>query len=369
MNPNFTSHDLVKRLDQGSSDQWRTTVIASLITLLLHAILFLALPKELLLKQSVADAADNKAIELQLEQPDPEKLRYVETNPEAPENEPDRSDYYSFRSQQAADENPNASPDDMPTVEGDEASLKIIQGSTDQPEPAFPEGGLYTLSKESVKSQDDSSSKPAPASRPILPAPDFIQQKPKVEEGPGSSLKISGSGKQVANEYADIDTQLQFDRVNPENSPDQDSGRVNDSAAEGKPLPRKRLTLAPELVYGPLMRSKSSASRRGALSIDATFSQFGEYEQQFYAAVQAGWYQEINFFQPIDTSARVEVEFRIHSNGTIDEVKILNSNASEIATLICQSALTKRSPFRPWTAEMIEVFGQERVMKVLFSYR
>jgi hypothetical protein len=373
LNQNSTSRDFTNRLRQERNDQWFASLIALLIALALHVFLFFMLPDEFFMKQSGDDSPQDETIELMLEELDPEMPRYVEANPEAPKNEPDRSDNYSFRSQQSADENPDASQDNLPTVEGDEASQKIVQGSVDLSEPVPLEGGVYALSAKSADNRNDSadstqaSSSIQPTSLP--PAPDFIQQKPQVEEGPGSNLTISGSSQQVAREYSDINAPIQLYRMDSENQQDVDTGSESNRTAEAKPMPRKRLTLPPDLVYGPLMRSKGSASLRGALAIDATFSQFGEYEQQFYAAVQAGWYQEIEFFQPIDTSARVVVQFRIHADGTVDDVEILNSTAGEIATLICQTALTKRSPFRPWTAEMIKTFGQERIMKVSFSYR
>lgn len=369
LNQNPTSRDSVNRFAPERIGQWQASLIALLITLILHVVVFVVLPDEVFIQQSVPD----ESIELTLEPFDPETLQYVEINPEAPENEPDRKDNYSFRSQQAADESSDALRNDTPAVDGDEASQKIVQGAVDPSESMPLENGVYTLSDGSVESPDESSDA-ARASRaisppPLPPPPDFIQQKPEVDEGPGSRLEITDSSPQVLEEDFDINTPLQLYRVDSENQQDQDASRASDGATESKPLPRKRLTLSPDLVHGPLMRSKGSVDRRGALAIDATFSQFGEYEQQFYAAVQAGWYQEIDFFQPIDTSARVVVRFRIQSDGTIDEVTILHSTAGEIATLICQTALTKRSPFRPWTAEMVQVFGQERVMEVAFSYR
>ena len=112
-----------------------------------------------------------------------------------------------------------------------------------------------------------------------------------------------------------------------------------------------------------------SASRRGTLGIDATFSEFGEYQQQFFAALQLGWYQEIEFFQPIDTAARVVVRFRMQADGSIHDIETLHTSAGEVATFICESAISKRSPFRPWTKEMVEVFGQERTLTVSFNYR
>lgn len=320
----------------------------------------------------MADSDQDDEIELLLEPFDPETLRYVEANPEAPENEPDRKNTYSFRAQQAADEAAEVSKGDAPKVDGEDLSQKIVQGSVEQPEPTLSEGGVFAPPGEfGEDSTENDAAVPASTFMPPMPlpsAPDFIKQKPEVDEGPGSSLQISGLSQQVSEEHLDTDQPIQLYRPESESPQNQDTSAENSGTVQAKPMPRKRVTLPPDLVYGPLMRSEGSTGRRGRIAIDATFSQFGEYERQFYAAVQAGWYQEIDFFQPIDTSTRVVVRFRIQSDGTIDEVTILHSTASEIATLICQMALTKRSPFRPWTEEMVQVFGDERVMEVAFSY-
>jgi hypothetical protein len=53
----------------------------------------------------------------------------------------------------------------------------------------------------------------------------------------------------------------------------------------------------------------------------------------------------------------------------VEEVKTVKTTASEISTIICESAITKRSPFRPWTKEMVQVFGQQRTLNVVFHYR
>lgn len=321
-----------------------------------------------------AEPPKEEAVELILERDASEELRYVEANTEAPKNEPDRKDFYSFRSQQSADENPETSEDNFPAVDGDEVSQKIVQGSVDHQQGAAPlESGVFVLPRESAGSENENNRDAQAASSmpliPLPPAPDFIRQKPEVKDGPGSSLEVSGFSQQIVDKSADTDDPIQLYRPESTERGRQATRGSESNAPEARPLPRKRLRLSPDLLQGPLARSKSSARRRGAIAIDATFSQFGEYEQQFYAAVQAGWYQEIDFFQPIDTSARVVVQFRIKSDGTVDDVTVLDSTAGEIATLICQTALTKRSPFRPWTQEMVQVFGQERIMRVSFSYR
>lgn len=358
-------------------EQWWASAVALLVALLLHVGVIVALPDELLMSQAASLAAEDDPLEVILLPPEPltpDELKFVEANPEAPENEPDRKDQYSFRAQQAADESLNESLLDAPNVDGEEDSQKIIQGAMEQVPPLTP--GVYSPAVQPGEGEGTDGGKAGaqaavvvPPAQP-LPAPAFIQQKPVTEDGPGSSLETPGVGEEIV-ENPDPDAPINVYKPQPQTlqQQEQQEGDGSGGAVEAKPMPRARPTLSPDLIHGPVMRSEGSASRRGALAIDATFSEFGEYQQQFYAALQAGWYQEIEFFQPIDTSTRVVVSFRITSDGTIHDVEIQHTTASEIATLICETALTKRSPFRPWTKEMVKVFGEERVLEVVFHYR
>jgi hypothetical protein len=352
--------------------QWWASFWALFIALFVHLSVIVMLPEELLLSQQFNQGDDADPLEVTLLPPEPlspDEMRFVEANPEAPENEPDRKDQYSFRSQQAADQSPNDALLEAPDVEGEEDSQKIVQGAVQQAAPLPP--GVYSPTARPGEGEGTDGGKAgtpaqvAPAQP--LPAPQFIQQKPVTEDGPGSSLETPGLATEVF-PNPDSEAPINVYQQQPETTPAQ-VGDGSGGAVEAKPMPRERPRLSPELVQGPLMRSRGSASRRGAIAIDATFSEFGEYQQQFYAALQAGWYQEIEFFQPIDTSARVVVGFLIKSDGSIHDVEILHTSASEIATLICQTAITKRSPFRPWTREMVQVFGKERTLRVVFHYR
>lgn len=360
---------------EARQEQWWSSGAALLIALLLHISVIVVLPDEFLMSSDALDAQD-EPLEVVLLPPEAipeEEMKFVEANPEAPENEPDRKDQYSFRAQQAADESLKEALLDAPEVDGEEDSQKIIQGAMEQPTPLTP--GVYAPAVQPGEGEGAEGGKAgaqaaqmAPPAEP-LPAPDFIQQKPVVEDGPGSSLETPGVGKEVV-ENPDPEAPINLYKPQPQTTQQQqEQGDGSGGAPDAKPVPRARPTLSPDLIHGPVMRSEGSASRRGALAIDATFSEFGEYQQQFYAALQAGWYQEIEFFQPIDTSTRVVVSFRITADGVIHDVEVLHTTASEIATLICQTALTKRSPFRPWTKEMVTVFGQERTQEVVFHYR
>ena len=350
------------------------TLLAFLATIFVHLGVILVIPDELMPQNKSDTSQAQKEAEIyEISLVDPVDVRFVEANPEAPENEPDRRDQYSYRAQQAADNSPLIDAANKPKVDGEEDSQKILQGSLQQTPPLEP--GVYApASRPGERDGEQGGELGAPnelvlpqLAKPI-PAPNFIQQDPASDQGLGSRVDLVGEAPEVF-EVPDLDAPINVYR--PQSVAEQEQ-KVGDSAGgtlEAQPTPRARPRLAPELMVGPLMRSHGSTSRRGSLAIDATFSEFGEYEQQFYAAVQTGWYQEIDFFQPIDTSTRVQVRFTLHADGRVENVKSVQTSASEIATFICETAITKRSPFRPWTKEMVQVFGQQRTLHVVFHYR
>jgi len=352
------------------------TLIALAVALLFHLSMLVVLPEEFVLRPERGGGPEEEPVELTLvepEAPSPDEMRFVEANPEAPENEPDRQDQYSFRSQQASDDQPDANELEAPTVEGEEPTQKIVQGAVEEPSPLEP--GVYSEAAQPGEGEGTEGGTPGNPNQPQvaqtqpLPAPDFIRQDPVEEEGPGSSPEVDGEAMELTDSTdpdVPIDVYRQPDRPP---QPETPQGTGDGGSPEAKPVPRERPRLVPELIRGPLMSSRGSAANRGTLAIDATFSEFGEYQQQFYAALQVGWYQEIEFFQPIDTGAKVFVKFTLHKNGKISDVEVTDSTASDLATTICENAIIKRSPFRPWTKEMVEVFGEERTLRVAFHYR
>ncbi len=356
----------------GSRPPRWSTWLALAATLFVHIAVVLVLPEELM-PINQGEGMETSASEVyEISLVEPVVPRFVEASPDAPVNEPDRTDQYSYRSQQAADESPLEEALNQPKVDGEEDSQKILQGSLEQTPPIEP--GVYAPTAQPGEGEGTDGGKlgqPAEVALPLpvqpRPAPDFIEQDPVSEEGPGSRSDLLGDASE-AFKQPDPDAPIEIYRPQPAFELVQ-PGDGAGGAPEAQPTPRARPRLAPELITGPLMRSQGSASRRGSIAIDATFSEFGEYEQQFYAAIQTGWYQEIEFFQPIDTSARVHVRFTIHADGRVTDVKTVQTTASEIASFICETAITKRSPFRPWTKEMVQVFGQQRTLNVMFHYR
>ena len=320
---------------------------------------------------------ENKTVfEVELVEPAQEDLRFVEANPNVAENIPDTTNQYSYRNQQAADNDPKSNLQDIPKVEGSHNSQKIIQGQAIESLPIQPTYYLQNKGEENAQASQEhapdkkgSAQEFAKASSPSKPY--FLHNDSALLEDNGSGFESVSKKDQFLTSEAiknpRIDVYRQSSRSNTDlvNMPTS----TNDGNSHARALPRTRPRLSPELLHGPLMAAVGSASRRGTLAIDSTFSEFGEYQQQFYAAIQSGWYQEIDFFQPIDTAARVQIRFILLSNGSIKELETTYSNAGEIATIICKNAISKLSPFRKWTQQMIQVFGNERSMQLVFYYK
>ena len=346
--------------------------IAFIVALLVHLFFFFLAPEAFYLVPLAL--AEPEAIELELEiapaeKPEEETLRFVEANPDVPENIPDRTDQYSNRSTQAADQSAERSILEAPKVDGDEPSQKIIDGKLERPVqlPTFVAAPSTVAS--GAANQEVSTIVSALPAAPRLPVAEFIEQSPLPLDDDGSSPEgKDAENNSLENLPEDAPIALYQDATVAANRA---QGLNVDTLVPPsvKPVPKVRPRLAPELLTGPIMHSQGSASRRGALSIDATFSEFGEYEQQFYAALQLGWYQEIEFYQPIDTASTVAIRFLMRADGTIHDITVLHSNASELAETLCKIALENRSPFRSWTKEMIAVFGLERTLTVRFNYR
>lgn len=306
----------------------------------------------------------------------PDEMQFVEANPEAPENVPDETKNFSFRNQQTADQVAELSEDNRPRVDGELDTQKIVQGSVlEQPPVPMSQPAAEAELGQGEGTDGGELGKPESRHQAIaqpLPTPDFIQQKSVDDAGLGSDLEITGEAREVFEEpdpTAPIDIIKQPEVAEPTPDTETSANGAGGVETRERPKPRPRPKLDPSLVQGPLMRSIGSASQRGSLGIDATFSEFGEYQQQFFAAVQLGWYQEIEYFQPIDVSTRVMVRFEMFADGTIQNLEVIGSTASEVATFICESAVSKRSPYRPWTQEMIEVFGNQRTITLTFHYR
>ncbi len=351
----------------------RRTISALIITLFLHILAFLVLSENIFFKHFSNHTETPPLVEYEIHLVDVNEPQFFEANPDAPKNKPDQSNNYSYREQQAADKSPQQDAMDKPKVDGKEDSRKILDGKLHSYQNVVT--GLYTLEEEFDNNQDRDTVESEYASQRFTSSslnaaddPEFIDLDVITENNSGSRSSANYDHNGIIKKF-NSDAPLSVYRIDDVINDSKSLDNIGDRRNSSKIKPRLRPRLAAELITGPLMSSNRSANRYGSVAIDATFSEFGEYERQFYAAIQTGWYQEIDYFQPIDTATRVQVSFTIHLDGSITDLYTAHSTASDIATFICEEAISKRSPFRAWTKEMVKVFGIKRNLNIVFYYR
>jgi hypothetical protein len=289
--------------------------------------------------------------------PKPLPNKFVETNPEAPENTPDKTTNFGAQNQQVAQEKPT--PDgknDRPALEGkkDFESNQIVSGSLTQPREQLP---------------------PAPqvvetpvAETPVTP--------PKAERNPlPGEEKFEGENKEgVAGSIA-----KRLD--NPQAVPEKQEGAKTAQDFDGPPSmmpaidprqPRPRPTITKQQQVRPAIfaENKLGTANIGPTAVDARWSNYGAYLQRMIDTVQIQWERIIieQRANPINGST-VSVKFVMNSEGNIAKIVNVDSTANEIASRACISAITDRAPYGPWTDDMIAVLGEKQEMTFTFYYQ
>ena len=345
----------------------RPTVIGVAVVVVFHLLLLILGPRVLSyghtgLTTSASDPARNFNIELSPEmfekpQKAPDPTKFVETNPEAPENTPDKTNNFAAQNQQVAQEKPT--PDgksDRPAMEGkkDLESNQIVSGRLSQPvERVDPE--------------------PPAVNIPVAETPVMA---PRAEQNP-----LSGAEKFQGENAAGLAANIAKRLDNARDVPEKVDGVKDAKAFEGatslqpaidprKPRPRPQVVQTQQMRPAILTEQRIGTTNVGLTAIDAKFSQYGAYLQRMIDSVQIQWERII--LQMIAMPAggsTVSVKFIMNDEGKITSIKTVESNASETASRACVSAITDRSPYGPWTDDMKAVLGTQQEMTFTFFYQ
>jgi len=335
-------------------------------TILIHLLLFLLVPRLHFNDragltpagpESVASAFD---VELAPDSvattppPQPVLPKFVETNPNAPENIPDKTNNFGAQNQQAAQ------PVPTPNGKSDTPSSK---GDPDKPSTAIVSGLLAS-----------------PPPLPVVPAPPTppsTEQKvarraqnplPGVEPSQGANPDGVGTAVGPANSGSTADTKVEG---NPNAT--QSNGFIIGVPNRVDPLhPQPRLHLAASAVHSrptPLLNNFTGTDHTGLTSYDAKWNSYGEYLQRLIECVQEQWDKilEPSSLYP-ERGTRVQVKFRLNSEGKIAEIVSVTSNGNRDAQNACVSAIVEPQPYGPWTDDMIAALGKEQELTFVFYY-
>jgi hypothetical protein len=304
---------------------------------------------------SIELTPDSFAVPEQQTPPPPDK--FVETNPDAPENTPDKTRNFAARNQQVAQEKPT--PDgksDTPALEGkkDQEVTQIVDGRLHDPEPPPPP--------------------PAPPPMPEVP-PSVAQSATRREQNP-----LPGEEKIVGENPDGMGTDVSKSLDNVADVKERVEGEKSATAPilattpgqpridPQRPQPRKRVER--NVRPAVLAENRLGTSNIGPVAIDARWSQYGEYLQKLIETVQIQWERIIDQSHVYPPSgSTVTVKFRLEATeGAVAEIVHSESSAGTQAERACISAITARSPYGKWTEDMVAMLGQSQEMTFTFYY-
>ncbi|MBI2510476.1 MAG: hypothetical protein HYV96_00730 [Opitutae bacterium] len=353
----------------GKESGSRSIAIGVLGTLLFHILLLCLAPLIPMEKLTgvqtsfdLAKANQGKEFNFELtpaEQPkQPDPFKFVETNPDAPENTPDKTNNFSNRNQQSAQKEKPAEidPENRPSVKGQDEiknESSIVSGDMARPQ----EGAAVTAMQNAQENATPQAAQQARAEQVPLQGTEKIEG--KSEDGVGSNISQSQSPSNQAEKFLE----------GAKNGKSATGGLTESAEVEAqrpKPKARPRLTQArPNILQNRI----AGVQNIGILGIDARWSEYGEYMQEFIEIVQASWYSILDESRIAPKSGtHVFVTFTLNSDGEVSIVTT-EETAGKQGVYACTNALTVRQPYRKWTDQMINILGKQQTMTFSFYYQ
>ena len=317
-------------------------------------------------RSAVADAAAaaaKRGSDFNIELAKPEKpkdpFQFVETNPDAPENEPDKTSNFSDRNQQSAQQEkpPEIDPLNRPSTKGrdDVEGGAIVSGHRAPPQPGTPVVPLQDVLEEMV---------------PQTPEQARAQQIPLAGTEKSQGDSADGVGTNVSRNQAPT-THAQEEIEGLPDAQNQNGGLVDRQEVAKKqmvPRERPRLASASTARSSPLANRIAGTANVGPTGIDARWSDFGVYMRELIDIVDAQWHRIVNEYRGhIASGTRVSITFTLNADGEVSITQV-EETAGRVAVGQCQSAITSRMPYRKWTPEMISVLGDQQTMTFTFYY-
>jgi len=154
----------------------------------------------------------------------------------------------------------------------------------------------------------------------------------------------------------------------PDEQPAQDEGK----AQHTKPRTVKEALARQSKNQPPSQKSRQEGGVRNRLaisSLDTKASLFGAYDDAFVSAVESRWFQLLDEREyASDSRGHVVLQFKLHPDGRISDMKVAENTAGEVLALLCQKAILDPSPYAPWPTELRRAAGELRSIQFTFYY-
>ncbi len=339
----------------------RSVLIGIAAVLLVHLLLFATVPYALRgdpIRASIRKQAAPKQFSIEIA-PDvfkappkpPPPNKYVEANPNAPDNVPDKTTNFSSQNQQLAQEKPQADQhNDKPKTDGkkDFQSNQVVSGQLSKPQdpvPISPDAAKPAKTEMAAKQQQN-------------PLSGFEKLK-DGEDGFGSNIgKVQDNARPAP------------DKVDGANDAPLVQNAQNTEPAIDPKHPRARPELQQQHTRPAIFEDNQfGTSNIGPIAYNAKWSSYGAYLHKMMEAIQIQWERILieSRTEP-PSGSYVTVKFTLDSKGKITEILDVESTSSEQGKASCVSAITNTAPYGDWSDDMIAILGNSQELTFRFYY-
>jgi hypothetical protein len=155
----------------------------------------------------------------------------------------------------------------------------------------------------------------------------------------------------------------------PDLNPRKDEGKAEQPRPRTikEALARQGITEPP----GQKMKQEGGVRRRLELSsVDARATPFGAYDAALVEAVSQRWWSLLDQRDyASDGRGKVELQFVLHYDGRITDMRVAGKTVGEVLALLCEKAVLDPAPFPPWPSDMRRMLGETRNILFTFYYQ
>lgn len=288
----------------------------------------------------------------------PKPFKFVEANPDAPDNTPDKTENFSDRNQQVAQEKPT--PDgrsDRPAIEGKkdfENNTQIVSGQLSKP-------------IEHIEA----------APPPIeVPATEVTVTAPKAEQNPltGFEKKEGESKESFGSNITKIPENIRpvTDRV--EGAKDvpliEGATAMQPMIDPKRPRPRPQVVSQQQVRPAILAENKFGTTNIGPVAYDTKWNEYGSYLSRLIESVQFQWERLLitgKIYPPSGTT--VTVKFVLNDEGKIADILKVDNHSTDHGAKACVSAIIDPAPYGVWSSDMKAALGNQQELTFTFYYQ
>ena len=118
------------------------------------------------------------------------------------------------------------------------------------------------------------------------------------------------------------------------------------------------------------MKQEGGVRRRMDTSLFNTVATpYGAYDSMLISMIRQHWYDLLDERSyALDSRGKVVLQFVLHPDGRITDMKVAENTAGEVLGIVCQKAVLDPAPFPAWPTEMRRLIGEERPIPFTFYY-